>query len=53
MQVSEYRFKFIKFEIKKNKDLDTTMDNERYKLNDVKELVNKMANGKIGKSKAI
>ena len=53
MLVSEERFKIIKLEIDKNKDLGTTIDNKRYKLNDVRELVNKIANRKIGKNKAI
>ena len=53
MQVSEERFKIIKLEINENKDLGTTIDNKRYKLNDVRELVNKIANRKIGKNKAI
>ena len=51
--MSEERFKIIKLEIDKNKDLGTTIDNKRYKLNDVRELVNKIANRKIGKNKAI
>ena len=50
--MSEERFKIIKLEINKNKDLGTTIDNKRYKLNDVRELVNKIANRKIGKNKA-
>ena len=51
VQVSEERFKIIKPEINENKDLGTTIDNQRYELNDVNELVNKIANGKIGKNK--
>ena len=51
VQVSEERFKIIKLEINENKDLGTTIDNQRYELNDVNELVNKIANGKIGKNK--
>ena len=53
MQVSEDRFNFIKFEINKNKDLGTTIDNKRYILNDANELVNKIAKQKIGKNNAI
>ena len=49
--MSEERFKIIKLEINENKDLGTTIDNQRYELNDVNELVNKIANGKIGKNK--
>ena len=51
VQVSEERFKIIKPEINENKGLGTTIDNQRYELNDVNELVNKIANGKIGKNK--
>ena len=51
VQVSEERFKIIKPEINENKALGTTIDNQRYELNDVNELVNKIANGKIGKNK--
>ena len=36
-----------------NKELVTMTDNKRYKLNHVNELVNKIANGKIGKNNAI
>ena len=50
---SEERFKIIKLEINENKDLDTTIDNKRYELNCLLELVNKIANRKIGKNKAI
>ena len=32
-----------------NKELVTMTDNKRYTLNHVNELVNKIANGKIGK----
>ena len=53
MQVSEDRFKFIKFKINKNKDLSTTIDNKRYTLNDGNKLVNKIAEQKIGKHNAI
>ena len=53
MQVSEERFNFIKLEINKNKDQGTTIDNNRYELTDVNELVNKIANGKVGKNNSI
>ena len=36
-----------------NKELVTMTDNKRYTLNHVNELVNKIANGKIGKNNAI
>ena len=48
MRVPEARFNFRKLEINKNKDLGTIIDNKRYELNDVNELENKIANGKIG-----
>ena len=48
MRVPEVRFNFIKLEINKNKDLGTIIDNKRYEINDVNELVNKIANEKIG-----
>ena len=53
VQVSEERFNFIKLEINKNKDQGTTIDNNRYELTDVNELVNKIANGKVGKNNSI
>ena len=53
VQVSEDRFNFIKFKINKNKKLSTTIDKKNYTLNDVKELVNKRAEKKIGKNNAI
>ena len=43
MQVSEDRFNFIKFKINEKKDL---IDNKRYTLNDVNELVNKISRQK-------
>ena len=52
MQVSEEIFNFTKLEINENKDLGTTIDNKGYTLNDVNELVNKIAKGKIGKNNA-
>ena len=51
--MSEERFKIIKLKINANKDLGTTIDNKRYELNDVNELVNKIANGKVGKNNVI
>ena len=51
--MSEERFKIIKLEIIKNKDLGTTLDNKRYTLNDVNKLVNKIAEQKIGKNNVI
>ena len=36
-----------------SKELVTMTGNKRYTLNDVNELVNKIANGKIGKNNAI
>ena len=53
VQVSEDRFNFIKFKINKNKKLSTTIDKKNYTLNDVKELVNKRAEKKIGENNAI
>ena len=52
MQVSEEIFNFTKLEINENKNLGTTIDNKGYTLNDVNELVNKIAKGKIGKNNA-
>ena len=53
VQVSEDRFNFIKLKINEKKDLATMIDNKRYTLNDVNELVNKIAKQKIGKNNAI
>ena len=47
------RFGFIKLKINRNKDLVTMINNERYTLNDAKELVNKIAEQKIGENNAI
>ena len=41
------------FKINTNKNLATIIDNKRYTLNDVDELVNKIAEQKIGKNNAI
>ena len=51
--MSEDRFNFIKVKINEKKDLATMIDNKRYTLNDVNELVNKIAKQKIGKNNAI
>ena len=51
--MSEDRFNFIKVKINEIKDLATMIDNKRYTLNDVNELVNKIAKQKIGKNNAI
>ena len=53
VQVSEDRFNFIKLKINEKKDLATMIGNKRYTLNDVNELVNKIAKQKIGKNNAI
>ena len=50
---SEERFNLIKKIINKNKNLGTTINNERYTLKDVNDLVDKIAKNKIGKNKAI
>ena len=51
--MSEERFNFIKLKINKNKNLVTMINNERYTLNDVNKLINKIAEQKIGKNNAI
>ena len=51
--MSEERFNLIKKIIIENKNLGTTINNERYTLNDVNDLVDKIAKKKIGKYKAI
>ena len=53
VQVLEDRFNFIKLKINEKKDLATMIDNKRYTLNDVNQLVNKIAKQKIGKNNAI
>ena len=53
VQVSKDRFNFIKLKINMNKDLATMIDNKRYTLNDANELINKIAEQKIGKNNAI
>ena len=51
--MSEDRFNFIKLKVNKNKGLATMINNKRYTLNDANELVNKIAEQKIGKNNAI
>ena len=53
VQVSTDRFDFMKHKINTEKSLSTMIDNKRYTLNDAKELVNKIAEQKIGKNNAI
>ena len=53
MQVSKDRFNFIKLKINEKKDLATMIGNKRYTLNDVNELVIKIAEQKVGKNNAI
>ena len=53
VQVPKDRFDFIKLKINKNKELTTTIDKKSYTLNGVNELVNKIAEQKIGKNNAI
>ena len=53
VQVSEDRFNFMKLKINKNKKLSTTIDKKSHTLNDVNELVNKIAENKIDKNNAI
>ena len=48
MQVSEDRFQLIKLKIYRNENLGTTIDNKRYTLIDANDLVNKIAEKKIG-----
>ena len=53
VQVSKERFDFIKLKINTNKGLATMIDNKRYTLNNVNELVNKIAEQEIGENNAI
>ena len=53
MQVSKGRFDFMKLKINTSKNLTTMIDNKRYTLNDANELINKIAEQKIGKNNAI
>ena len=51
--MSEERFNFIKLKINKNKNLVTMIKNERYTLNDVNKLANKIAEQNISKNNTI
>ena len=51
--MSEETFNLIKQIINENRDLGTRINNERYTLNDANDLVDKAAEKKIGKNKAI
>ena len=53
VQVSKDKFDFIKLKINMNKGLATMIDNKRCTLNNANELMNKIAEQKIGKSNAI
>ena len=53
MQVPKDRLDFIKPKINTNKDQATMINNTRYTLNDTNELVNKIAEQKIGRNNAI
>ena len=53
MQVPKDRFDFIKLKINKNKELSTMIDKKNDTLNGENELVNKIAEKKIGKNNAI
>ena len=49
--MSEERFNFIKQTFSKNENFSTTIDGERYTLNDGNKLVNKISDESIGKKK--
>ena len=53
VQVSEKRSNSTKLKINMNKSLPTTIDKERYTLNDANELINKIAEKTIGKNNAL
>ena len=53
MHVPKDRLDFIKPKINTNKDQATMINNTRYTLNDTNELVNKIAEQKIGRNNAI
>ena len=53
MQVLEDRFNFIKLKININKNLVTMINNQRYILNDINELVNKITKKKMAKIKPL
>ena len=51
--MSEDRFNFIKQTFSKNENFSTTIDGERYTLNDGNKLVNKISDESIGKNDVI
>ena len=51
--MSEDRFNFIKQTFSKNENFSTTIDGERYTLNDGNKLVNKISDESIGKNNVI
>ena len=53
VQVLEDRFSFIKLKININKNLVTMINNQRYILNDINELVNKITKKKMAKIKPL
>ena len=53
VKVSEDRFNFIKQTFSKNENFSTTIDGERYILNDGNKLVNKISDESIGKNNVI
>ena len=53
VQVAEDRFNFVKLKINMNKNKSTTIGNKRYTPNDANNLVNKIAEKKIGKNNFI
>ena len=53
VQVPKDRFDFIKLKINTYENVATTIDNKRYTINDVNELINKIAEQKIRKNNAI
>ena len=53
VQVLEDRFNFIKLKININKNLVTMINNQRYILNDINELVNKITKKKMAKIKPL
>ena len=53
VQVLEDRFNFIKLKININKNLVTMINNQRYILNDINELVNKITKKKMSKIKPL
>ena len=53
VQVLEDRFNFLKLKININKNLVTMINNQRYILNDINELVNKITKKKMAKIKPL